>query len=134
MAEINKGVEMILARMDSHPAEFDKNTTTGRFGRWTFAIDDVLKSDCFTEEERELVSNKLRDVKRGRFTEEVMKELLRDPAEREKWDTVRMGASSQSISGRQHSFTVYDEATTAKEKMALEIRKAFEERSAKWKY
>jgi hypothetical protein len=77
---MNQGVEIIMARMDSHPQEFCHETMYGRYGRWTAAIDKVLAvAGSFTDEERKAISTKLYALERERFTQDVMKKLLHDP-------------------------------------------------------
>ena len=79
---MNQGVEILLARMDSHPQEFCSGTMDGRYGRWTAAIDKVIAiGGSFTGEERLALSAKLRDLERTKFTQDVMKQLLKDPDE-----------------------------------------------------
>ena len=83
---MNQGIEILLARMDSHPQEFDGGTL-GPYGRWTYTIERALNiGSNFTKEERDALSIKLRDMARERFTQDVMKELLDGPEE--KWTTV----------------------------------------------
>jgi hypothetical protein len=77
---MNQGIEIIMARMDSHPQEFCHETMYGRYGRWTAAIDKVLAiGGSFTDEERKAISTKLYALERERFTQDVMKKLLHDP-------------------------------------------------------
>jgi len=77
---MNQGVEILLARMDSHPQEFSNEIMLGRYGRWSAVIDQVLAvGGSFTGEEREVLTKKLREVERERFTQQVMKKLLDGP-------------------------------------------------------
>lgn len=78
---MNKGIEILLARMDSHPQEFTQsNLMLGRYGRWTTAIEQVCSiSSPFTQKERDAVINKLRELELEEFTRTVMKKLLDDP-------------------------------------------------------
>jgi len=76
---MNKGIEILLARMDSHPQEFCHETMYGRYGRWTSAIDKVTAvGGSFTEEERKALNTKLYELERERFTQDVMRKLLED--------------------------------------------------------
>ena len=69
---MNKGVEILLARMDSHPEEFSTNAK-----RWDREIRLILdKSNMFTDEERQVVHEKLTLLRRDGFTNEVMKKLV----------------------------------------------------------
>jgi hypothetical protein len=77
---MNQGVEILLARMDSHPQEFCHETMLGRYGRWTPTIDKVLAiGGSFADEERKALSTKLYELERERFTRDVMKKLLDGP-------------------------------------------------------
>jgi hypothetical protein len=77
---MNQGIEILLARMDSHPQEFDSEAMTGRYGRWTHTVDLVLAiGGSFTDEERNALNKKLRELERERFTRRVMKKLLDEP-------------------------------------------------------
>jgi ATP-dependent DNA ligase len=77
---MNQGIEILLARMDSHPQEFSSDIMLGRYGRWSKVIDQVLAvGGSFTGEEREALATKLREVERERFTQRVMKQLLDGP-------------------------------------------------------
>ncbi len=77
---MNQGVEILLARMDSHPQEFDGGSSLGPYGRWTRTIERVLAiGSNFTKEERDALTEKLRGIARESFTQEVMKKLLDEP-------------------------------------------------------
>ena len=77
---MNRGIEILLARMDSHPQEFSSDTMMGRYGRWSGVIDQVLAvGGSFTGEEREALTTKLREMEREQFTQRVMKKLLDGP-------------------------------------------------------
>jgi hypothetical protein len=77
---MNQGIEILLARMDSHPQEFSNDIMLGRYGRWTAAIDKVLAiGGSFTDEERKALSTRLYTLERERFTQDVMKKLLHEP-------------------------------------------------------
>ena len=92
---MNQGIEILLARMDSHPQEFDGGTRP--YGRWTYTIERALNiGSNFTKEERDALSIKLRDMARERFTQDVMKELLDGPEE--EWTTVHGAISTTSAS------------------------------------
>lgn len=77
---MNRGIEILLARMDSHPQEFSNDIMLGRYGRWNAVIDQVLAvGGSFTGEEREALTTKLREMEREQFTQRVMKQLLNGP-------------------------------------------------------
>lgn len=79
---MNKGVEILLARMDSHPQEFVDTGQEARYGRrlygrWTPAITEVLADDSiFTDPERSAIGSKIIDIRREVFTAVVLRELL----------------------------------------------------------
>jgi hypothetical protein len=77
---MNQGVEILLARMDSHPQEFTEQVMYGRYGGWSVLVGIVLtKNSSFTDEEREAVDRKLNLLAREHFTQEVMRKLLEGP-------------------------------------------------------
>lgn len=73
---MNKGVEILLARMDSSPEEF---VTGNKAGKWQHLIEKY--EDYMTEEECKAVRTKYNELKMGKFTEAVMKELLEEKEE-----------------------------------------------------
>jgi hypothetical protein len=73
---MNKGVEILLSRMDSNPEEFDYD---GWLANWSRLYDRY--AECLTEEERAAVDNKRTEILRDTFTNSVMAKLL--GAERE---------------------------------------------------
>lgn len=80
---MNQGIEILLARMDTNPDEFVKNSH-GLHGRWTSDIQLVFNNtDAFTDEERQAVYSKLQQLERDMFTNRVMKKLLTEPEEPE---------------------------------------------------
>jgi hypothetical protein len=97
MTTMNLGIEMLLARMDSHPQEFSDDVMRGRYGRWTSVIDQVRDiGSSFTSEERTAINNKLRDFERERFTQQVMKKLLDGP-ESGDWTRLTITAAKQGV-------------------------------------
>lgn len=67
---MNKGVEIMLARMDSNPEEF-----VGADG-WTRIYNDYKK--FMSDEEQTAVITKLRELKMNQFEKEVLKKLFRE--------------------------------------------------------
>jgi hypothetical protein len=72
---MNKGVEILLARMESNPEEFAYNPNEGA-GKWSRLLENF--KHCFTQEEITAVEEGIKNIERSRFTELVMEELL-DP-------------------------------------------------------
>ena len=66
-----KGIEILLARMDSNPEEFDID---GWLANWSRIYDRY--SDCLSEKEREAIQTKRTEVLRDKFNAEVMSKLL----------------------------------------------------------
>ena len=69
--EMNEGVQIILARMKTHPDEFISG------GKWQF-IHEAIKEERLTflyPEEVEALSKSLRDAYREKFTTMVLKKL-----------------------------------------------------------
>tara|TARA_R110000868_G_scaffold23245_3_gene94050 strand:+ start:19 stop:447 length:429 start_codon:yes stop_codon:yes gene_type:complete len=69
---MNEGVQLLLARMESHPDEFVK------YGRWHEALTSVKEFDILTEGEINLLNTKLREARRKAFTASVMDCLFTD--------------------------------------------------------
>jgi hypothetical protein len=67
---MNKGVEILLARMETNPEEFE-NT-----GRWIDLYNQFKK--YMSEEEQNAVMNKLKELKMAQFEQAVVKRLLND--------------------------------------------------------
>jgi hypothetical protein len=72
---MNKGVEILLARMETHPEEFEVD------GRWVGLFNEYKK--YMEPEEQTAVMEKLRQVKMGKFETLVVKHLLREEREEE---------------------------------------------------
>lgn len=69
--EMNEGVQIILARMKTHPDEFTSS------GKWHF-VHEAIKEERLTflyPEEVEALSKGLRDTYREKFTTMVLKKL-----------------------------------------------------------
>jgi sulfatase maturation enzyme AslB (radical SAM superfamily) len=66
--KMNKGVEILLARMDTNPEEFDGS------GRWIDLYNQFKK--FMTEEEQQAVMNKLKAIKMEQFEQAMVKRLL----------------------------------------------------------
>ena len=84
---MNQGVEILLSRMDSNPDEF---VTGNKSGKWQHLLEKY--EPYMTEEECKAVRTKYNELKMGKFTEAVMKELLEEREE----DGVTLRASAHS--------------------------------------
>ena len=69
--DMNEGVQILLARMETHPEEFMSN------GKWHF-VNDAIKQErlgFLYPEEVEALTKGLREVHREKFTSTVLKKL-----------------------------------------------------------
>jgi hypothetical protein len=92
----NKGVEILLNRMDSHPEEFTERRNLGARSRWDWIIEQVSrrvlnnhKSDSkyrldlpfLSDEEVGALYDKYQQLQGQAFTSRIMSELLDEPEE-----------------------------------------------------
>jgi hypothetical protein len=63
---MNDGIEIILARMETHPEEFYDDS-----GKWKFMYKEYFR-DVMTEEEKAALHTKLKQVRRTELTSKVM--------------------------------------------------------------
>lgn len=73
------GVETVLARMKTHPEEFFETQTNGR---WRFIFKDYFR-DAMTETDKGRLHDALKQVRRMEFDATVLKELMREEAEKD---------------------------------------------------
>lgn len=73
---MNKGIEILLARMDSNPDEF---VTGNKSSKWLHIMERF--EDHMTDEERKALFDKYNALKMDKFTEIVMKELFEEKEE-----------------------------------------------------
>jgi hypothetical protein len=70
---MNKGVEILLARMDTHPEEFEKDD------KWGNLYEEYKK---FMEpEEQKAMVDKLKQLKMNKFEELIVRRLMREERE-----------------------------------------------------
>ena len=93
---MNKGVEILLARMDSHPQEFERSLDSNIRGRWAWILDplsdrvlhgryegdSIVPFSFLTAEEAEALVGKFLHIQHGFFTKAIMKELFDDSSPR----------------------------------------------------
>ena len=92
----NKGVEILLNRMDSHPEEFTERRNLGSRTRWDWLIEQVSrrvinshKSDSkyrldlpfLSDKEVDALHDKYQQLQGQAFTNRIMSELLDEPEE-----------------------------------------------------
>lgn len=73
---MNTGVEILLKRMETHPDDFVYSLHSGGMSRWMRLVDHAIGEELLTLEEHEAIKAGMKEVKRLRFTEMVMKELV----------------------------------------------------------
>jgi hypothetical protein len=72
---MNKGVEILLARMETHPEEFEQDS------KWVGMFNEYKK--YMEPEEQTAVLEKLRQLKMDKFEELIVKRLMREKRELE---------------------------------------------------
>jgi len=72
---MNTGIEILLKRMVDCPEDFDYRLNEGRPSCWMRLFDHAIGDEIATKEEREALEAGMKEVRRQRFTELVMKEL-----------------------------------------------------------
>lgn len=74
---MNKGVEILLARMESHPEEFARDND-----RWEHLFNHYKK--YVSDQDKQVFWDKLCEIRSQEFTERVIKALLADKEEAER--------------------------------------------------
>ena len=74
---MNKGIEILLARMESHPEEFARDND-----RWEHLFNHYKK--YVSDQDKQVFWDKLCEIRSQEFTERVMKQLLADKQEAER--------------------------------------------------
>lgn len=73
-------IQLLLARMDSHPHEFRKYNTNGGHnplhGRWAEIVGSMSKGDGYNAKEKYLYNRKLRAIRTEEAHERIMKYML----------------------------------------------------------
>jgi len=82
---MNSGVEIILARMETHPDEF-------MFGneKWKYIYSDYFR-DSMTEAEKGAIHDKLKELRLAEFNQKVMQTLAQPEKEDEDEDEDETG-------------------------------------------
>ena len=71
---MNTGIEILLKRMADCPEDFYYDPSKGE-SRWARLVDNAIAGEIATQEERELLDAGMKEVRRQKFTETVMREL-----------------------------------------------------------
>jgi hypothetical protein len=64
---MSNGVDLVLARMESHPEEF----YTSANDKWKFIYSEYFR-DAMSETEKGLIFDKLKEIRKAEFTAKVM--------------------------------------------------------------
>jgi hypothetical protein len=83
---MNKGVEILLARMETHPEEFEQDS------KWVGMFNEYKK--YMEPEEQTAVLDKLKQLKMDKFEELIVKRLMREELEQEPIQKDMFGNSS----------------------------------------
>jgi hypothetical protein len=67
---MSNGVDLVLARMESHPEEF----YTSSNDKWKFIYAEYFR-DAMTETEKGLIFDKIKEIRKAEFTGKVMATL-----------------------------------------------------------
>jgi len=71
---MHQAIELLLKRMESNPEEFAESPGKLSGGKWMRLVDRY--KGYFTEEEKNLFNDKLRELRMDEFQKELMAELL----------------------------------------------------------
>lgn len=69
---MNSGVEIVLARMGTHPEEF-----YGDSDKWKFIYKEYFR-DAMTEQEKGVIFDRLKEIRKEEFTLAVMRTITAD--------------------------------------------------------
>jgi hypothetical protein len=122
--EFCTGVKILLSRMESNPEEFTETYSNRKnIGRWNTIIQGITtaklgsssKHDTLTVEEVDALYDALVNVRRKRFDEAIMQELLKDEFEAELSSSITKGQKNFNLASVQTSnasITVHNGAFT----------------------
>ena len=92
---MNSGVEIVLARMGTHPEEF-----YGDSDKWKFIYKEYFR-DAMTEQEKGVIFDRLKEIRKEEFTLAVMKTITADEQKEvesdDDWNSSRGGFGSAPI-------------------------------------
>jgi len=74
------GIEILLARMETHPEEFYDDS-----GKWKFMYKEYFR-DVMTEEEKAALHTKLKQVRRTELTSKVMNTMAEKMVGKSEWE------------------------------------------------
>jgi len=88
---MNTGVEILLQRLKDCPEDFDYDISSGLSSRWLKLVQKALESDFITQEEKDALTEALRENHRNEFTEHVMKTLTGEGEASDEGKSLLMG-------------------------------------------
>lgn len=88
---MNKGVEIVLARMDSNPEEFYQGSD-----KWKFIYTEYFR-DAMTEAEKGMIFDKLKVIRNEEFTRKVITTLLPPDRKESDFGKAPMMAEGQKV-------------------------------------
>jgi hypothetical protein len=107
---MNNGIEIILARMDTHPDEF-------MFGneKWKFIYSDYFR-DSLSEGEKGAIHDKLKQLRLEEFNQRVLQTLVpAEEAQEDEWTNIKTGFGNSPMK-REGSAVKYSDANMLKRK------------------
>jgi hypothetical protein len=115
---MNEGVQILLERMKTHPEDFHYESGSG-MSRWSRLVDDAVAGEIATKEEEDALRKSLQEIRRVKFTEKVMKELMAPKEESDdlgKWFTQQasgtLSAGVRTSSTRNNTNTLQNNGYT----------------------
>jgi hypothetical protein len=90
---MNKGVEILLARMETHPEEFEQDS------KWVGMFNEY--KEYMEPEEQTAVLEKLRQLKMDKFEELIVKRLMREERELEPMQKDLFGNSGSPYASKE---------------------------------
>lgn len=110
---MNKGVETVLARMESNPEEF----FTSANDKWKFIYSEYFR-DAMTETEKGLIFDKIKEIRREELTQKVMATLLPLEDKEEQEESKGFGNAPIMHEGRAVKFSSSDAQMAKQLKMS----------------
>ena len=77
---MNSGVEIVLARMATHPEEF-----YGENDKWKFIYKEYFR-DAMTEQEKGAIFDRIKEIRKEEFTGYVMRTMMAEPVSNEVYE------------------------------------------------
>jgi uncharacterized protein (UPF0305 family) len=98
---MNSGVEIVLARMATHPEEF-----YGDSDKWKFIYKEYFR-DAMTEAEKGMIFDRIKEIRKEEFTLHVMKTMTAEDKEKDEWVDEQMSRFGQAPIKREGSKVKY---------------------------